>query len=389
MKIGILTQPLLSNYGGIIQNYALQQVLIGAGHTVETIDWGLRKDFRRYAYECKMAVKSFVNPEKYTMPPYMPTGKEQEVICRNLNAFTDTYIHRTPKIFSAQGFRKQAEEGGYDAYVVGSDQCWRPRYNRFLDAMFLDFVTEDNVKRIAYAASFGTDKWEFSPARTAGCARLARRFDFVSVREDSGVELCREHLGIEASHVLDPTMLLDAEDYVALIRKAEVPRSRGNLFNYVLDPDYRIDAFIGRIAKDKGFEPFRVLPLKQQENRTKYDVRHHIEDCVFPGVGTWLRAFMDAEMTIVDSFHGMVFSILFNKPFWVIGNSGRGLSRFTSLLKEFGLEDRLLDVEQLDNVSIDKAIRWEEVNTRLEQRRTGCKKLLLESLNPVIMYPEN
>lgn len=389
MKIGILTQPLQSNYGGILQNYALQQVLIGAGHKVETIDWGLRKDFRRYAYECKMAVKSFVNPEKYTMPPYMPTGKEQEVICRNLNAFTDTYIHRTPKIFSAQGFRKQADEGGYDAYVVGSDQCWRPRYNRFLDAMFLDFVREDNVKRIAYAASFGTDKWEFSPARTSTCARLAQRFDFVSVREDSGVKLCRDHLGIEAAHVLDPTMLLTAEDYVALVRKDGIPQSKGKLFNYILDPDERINAFIRRIAQYKGLEAFRVLPIRQQENRTKYDVRHHIEDCVFPGVGTWLRAFMDAEMTIVDSFHGMVFSILFNKPFWVIGNATRGMSRFTSLLKEFGLEDRMLDVEQLDNVQLDKAICWKDINARLEQRRIKCKKLLLESLNCVIICPKN
>ena len=175
-------------------------------------------------------------------------------------------------------------------------------------------------------------------------------------------------------------MLLDAEDYVALIRKADVPRSRGNLFNYVLDPDERIDAFIRRIAKDKGLEAFRVLPLKQQENRSKNDVRHHIEDCVYPGVETWLRAFMDADMTIVDSFHGAVFSIIFNKDFWVIGNAGRGQARFTSLLREFGLEDRLLDVEQLDSVQVDKAICWEAVNARLEQRRNECKNLLLESL---------
>ena len=380
MKIGILTQALQSNYGGIVQNYALQQVLIGAGHKVETIDWGIRKDLRRYAYECKISIRSLLMPWNHLVTPYMPTSKEQDVICRNLNAFIDTNIHRTPKIYSAPGFKRQANRGRFDAFVVGSDQCWRPKYNRFLDAMFLDFATEEKVKRIAYAASFGTDKWEFSPARTAECAQLAQRFDFVSLREDSGVELCREHFGIEASHVLDPTMLLDAEDYVALIRKADVPRSTGNLFNYVLDPDERIDAFIRRIAKDKGLEAFRVLPLKQQENRSKNDVRHHIEDCVYPGVETWLRAFMDADMTIVDSFHGAVFSIIFNKDFWVIGNAGRGQARFTSLLREFGLEDRLLDVEKLDNVQVDKAICWEAVNARLEQRRNECKNLLLESL---------
>ena len=97
-----------------------------------------------------------------------------------------------------------------------------------------------------------------------------------------------------------------------------------------------------------------------------------IEDCVFPGVTTWLRAFMDAEMTIVDSFHGMVFSIIFNKPFWAIGNVGRGMSRFTSLLRTFHLEDRLLDEEHLDNVDFSKSINWNMVNRRKENVKHYC-----------------
>ena len=89
---------------------------------------------------------------------------------------------------------------------------------------------------------------------------------------------------------------------------------------------------------------------------------------------------MDAEMTVVDSFHGMVFSILFNKPFWVIGNAERGMSRFTSLLKLFNLEDRLLDESRLDNVDYKRPIDWIKVNTLLEQRRIESKNLLLNAL---------
>ena len=86
-------------------------------------------------------------------------------------------------------------------------------------------------------------------------------------------------------------------------------------------------------------------------------------------------------MTVVDSFHGMVFSILFNKPFWVIGNAERGMSRFTSLLKTFHLEDRLLDADKLDNIDISKPIDWAVVNGILEENRSESKDLLLAQLN--------
>ena len=76
----------------------------------------------------------------------------------------------------------------------------------------------------------------------------------------------------------------------------------------------------------------------------------------------------------------MVFSIIFNKPFWVIGNAQRGMSRFTSLLKIFHLEDRLLDTEHLDEVDFSKSIDWVRVNAILEEKRNECKLLLLNKL---------
>ena len=142
------------------------------------------------------------------------------------------------------GFSHQAKEGNYDAYVVGSDQCWRPRYNAFLSSMFLDFVKGEKTKRIAYAASFGTDQWEFTQEMTSICVPLAQKFDFVSVREDSGLKLCKEHLGVNAVHVLDPTLLLTKEDYTHLIKAENEPQSKGTLFNYILDPDAAKSAFI-------------------------------------------------------------------------------------------------------------------------------------------------
>lgn len=381
MKIGILTQPLHSNYGGLLQNYALQQTLIRAGHEVETIDWGGGSGLRTMLYRMKVQVLRTFLPNRYPLLKYMPNDKEKSIIQRNTNHFINTYINHTEAMHSYEEFVKQASKGKYDAYVVGSDQCWRPCYNAFLSSMFLDFVQDKQVKRIAYAASFGTDKWEFTPQQTAVCALLAKKFDMVSVREDSGVKLCKEHLGVDAVHVLDPTMLLTKEEYIQLIEKEKEPKSNGTLFNYILDPDAKKSVFIQKVAKAKGLKAFQVLPKCQTETRTKEDVKKCIEDCVFPGVTTWLRAFMDAEMTIVDSFHGMVFSIIFNKPFWAIGNVSRGMSRFTSLLKMFHLEDRLLDADNLDDVYFSKPIDWTMVNGILEEKRRECKNLLLTNLN--------
>lgn len=382
MKIGILTQPLHANYGGLLQNYALQQVLLRAGHEVETIDWTpSNKSLRNRLSRIKWALLSTLFRNKFQKPRYQPTDKEKRIIQQHTNQFIDSYIHRTKIISSIDGFSYQAKIGKYDAYVVGSDQCWRPRYNAFLSAMFLDFVKEEKAKRIAYAASFGTDQWEYSPEMTAICASLAQKFDFVSVREDSGVRLCKDYLGVDAVHVLDPTLLLNKDDYINLIEAEKEPQSRGTLFNYILDPDANKTAFINKVAKEKGLQSFQVLPKCQAETRTKEDIKNRIDDCVFPGVTTWLRAFMDAEMTIVDSFHGMVFSIIFNKPFWVIGNANRGMSRFTSLLKVFHLEDRLLDANHLKDVDINLPIDWSSVNAILEQKRNECKNLLLIELS--------
>ena len=381
MKIGILTQPLHSNYGGLLQNYALQQTLVRAGHEVETIDWGGGSGLHETLYRIKIRVLHTLFPNKYPQLKYRPNKKERAIIQRNTNHFINTYINHTEAMHSYEEFVKQASKGKYDAYVVGSDQCWRPCYNAFLPSMFLDFVQDKQVKRIAYAASLGTDKWEFTPQQTAACVPLAKKFDMVSVREDSGVKLCKEHLGVDAVHVLDPTMLLTKEEYIQLIEKEKEPKSNGTLFNYILDPDAKKSAFIQKVAKAKGLKAFQVLPKCQAEIRTKEDVKKRIEDCVFPGVTTWLRAFMDADMTIVDSFHGMVFSIIFNKPFWAIGNVSRGMSRFTSLLKMFHLEERLLDADNLDDVDFSKPIDWTMVNGILEEKRRECKNLLLTNLN--------
>ena len=243
---------------------------------------------------------------------------------------------------------------------MGSDQVWRPLYSPCITNYFLDFLsTDDKVKKVAYAASFGVDDWEFTEEETIVCRDLLKSFDGVSVREDSAVDLCAKYLDREdALHVLDPTMLLEKEDYIHLVEKENEPKSEGNLFCYVLDKSEEKDKIINAIAGEINAAPFTRMPKCP---KTYENLKNRLEDCVFPTVTSWLRAFMDADMVVTDSFHGCVFSIIFNKPFWVIGNKGRGMARFNSLLSLYGLQNRLINSD-CKPIDINAPIDWARIN---------------------------
>ena len=388
MKIGIVTQPLQLNYGGLLQNYALQEVLRRLGHEPCTLNWTWPHtyfqdhEFRRLLSNVKTRIMTKMHlGAGRQLVKYKPSDTEYTVIAQNTDRFIREHIVKTRTITSEDGFREVFEAGNYYALISGSDQVWRPKYSApFLKEMFLDFAKDKKVVRLAYAASFGMDEWEFSPKMTEKCSDLAKKYDAISVREDSGIALCCEHLGVTAAHVLDPTLLLRKEDYVNLVKEAGETASPGSLFYYILDPSVAKTSFVERVADEMNLHPFKVMPRYPRSEWTKPRIKHHIDDCVYPSLTQWLRGFMDAEMTVVDSFHGMVFSILFNKPFWVIGNKSRGLSRFTSLLTLLGLENRLLDISELKIVEVSTPIDWKQVNVWLDRLRQQSQDWLLKSL---------
>jgi len=386
MKIGILTQPLQTNYGGLLQNYALQQVLIHMGHEPETILYEDQKKkmtfVSRLSYIKRFLLHS-INPKWFKGTKYVPINNERAYIRQNTQAFIEKYIRKTDVLKSHEDFISLVDKRKYQTYVVGSDQCWRPKYNKtFLREMFLGFAEEaKGLKRVAYAISFGTSEWEMNRKNTQECARLAKMFDLITAREVSGVDLCIEKFGVKAKLVLDPTLLLTKEDYINLLEVENTSASDGNLFYYLLDADKSKIAAVNAVGEKLRLKPFKVMPEFKGDSITKEIIKHHFDDCVFPPVTTWLRAFMDADMTIVDSFHGMVFSIIFNKPFWVIGNKKRGMSRFTSLLGLFGLGNRLISVDELANVDISEPINWDKVNGKIEEMKIVSLEILEKAFN--------
>lgn len=369
MRIAILTLPLHANYGGILQAYALQTVLERMGHKVCVLqkEYIPGTDIMPWKYPFVLAKRLAYKILKDKRLPLFLEQKcreENSIVCQNTNHFIEKYIHAY-EIDRLQEVPKDA----FDCIVVGSDQVWRPEYfermwkTNISDA-FLKFTKDWDIKKVAYAASFGVDEWLLTPSVTLECKDLIKMFDGVSVREDSAVGLCSEYFGINPEHVLDPTMLLDAEEYIRLIETANIPRCSGTLFNYILDESEAKRELVNTIARDRGLIPYRM-------NKNSQDRFAPIEDRIIPSVEEWLRGFLDAEYVVTDSFHGCVFSIVFKKPFLAIGNAVRGMSRFSSLLNMFNLQNHILLNVDSNNQSISNDLCGNICETmKLKQKKS-------------------
>ncbi len=356
-NIYILTHPLTGNYGGLLQAYASYTTLNNMG--------------------CKAHIYRY-------QPDDMPLGPRacwryfkqhmKYVLGRSRNAHTVwRRLTIARRFLRGMRFLNEADLGTLKndaSFYVGSDQVWRAIYCRMMKSpafYFLNFATPEQRQRsIAYAASFGIDEWEGTPEETAECAHLLQEFKAVSVRETSGITICREHLGTTAVQMPDPTLLLQREEYEELIRRSRTWVPAGPcLAAYVID--------------ENGERPHL---LKDTATRLDVQLQHLLphadapllRDRFAPTVEQWLRLIRDCDYFITDSFHGTVFAIIFNKPFVCLGNEGRGSARFDTLLKTFGLQDRLVTHADAATISslLQTPINWEQVNSaRAAERKRG------------------
>ncbi len=356
MKIGILTQPLTTNYGGILQNYALQKVLQRMGHEVWTLDY-FSYDWIDWAkLNSKIAIKKMLGKSAH----WAITPIKKRKIESSLREFVlDNISVTTPRTKWLE--KKIIQKYCLDALIVGSDQVWRPIYNTRIADLFLDFVKDLNLKRVAYAASFGTDSWEFTDIQTNHCKSLAQKFNAISVREATGVSLCEKYLGVKSKHVLDPTLLLTVDDYLAVCKN--IPVKVPFVFAYVLDQNPKKISEIKRFAQEKGLSFFIMSAGSNVSDEDR--------------VEKWLSYFRDAAYVITDSFHGTVFSIIFQKDFYVFGNKKRGNSRFESLLNLFGLSNRVINIEISELPEVD----WKLIQSSLNDERIKSTQWLEHSLN--------
>jgi len=376
MKIAILTQPLKSNYGGILQAFALQRSIRDLGHDVVTIDRQLNAKSKlrqtlSYLKHLSGGILSGSKPKRFN-------AKQQSTIFKNTLGFIDQHIKTSAPIDSEKKMLDHFHDNFYDAIVVGSDQTWRPLYSPNIFNFYLDFLGKGETKRIAYACSFGVDEWEYSKSQTETCRELAKKFDAISVREQSGINLCTQYLDVNSELVLDPTLLLSANEYLTQLNICDQKARRHGLFTYILDGTKDKTKIIKKVCGSLNLHAFNNQPAVNLSG-------HHsknIDDYVYPEVEGWIKGIHDSEFVITDSFHGCVFSIIFNKPFLVIGNQLRGMARFKSLLNMFGIEDRLIiHANELSNENISNNIDWNRVNNILENQRARSLCFLKTSLD--------
>lgn len=365
MKIGIYTQPLRYNYGGILQNWALQRVLIRMGHTVETIDPScyLHLSWQRLPLVYVVRFFRMLIGRVDCIRLERKWNKLHDEMFVNIKPFVEKNIKRYE-------FKRLNEirPNEFDVLIAGSDQVWRPSFNvsfgTCIENAFFDFARDWNVRRIAYASSFGTDEWEFSEDQTKRCASLARLFSAISVREKSAIDLCKQHLGVNAIQVLDPTLLLEKHDYEQVVKQGKSECPSGNLYAFMLDLNDEKKLLVEHVANDRKLTPFFLQTT----------------GVTLPSVEQWLRNFMECVFVITDSFHGCLFSLIFNRPFIVTYNDWRGNARFKSLIELFGIEKHLLSYPWVGYNSDFSYVINQQMQDTLEKYREKSLAFLRSSI---------
>lgn len=335
MKIGIITFHWGTNYGGVLQAYALQEYIKKLGSEVQIINYAphtFRDSFIR-CFRTKNPRIAFENIKEYL--------KEQK-----FKLFRKNYLNTTRRYFSLDELKKEAPE--LDVYITGSDQVWNPYFlNTYGPAYFLDFGN-DKVKRIAYAVSLGCTKYP-----TAAMKKIKpclERFNAISLRENTGLNIMNE-MGFNFAKLMpDPTLLLEKSDYEKIMIDNKSEKYNYALF-YILQPKQHLILRIYDHVNNK-------LNMKVINNLTYISLTK--------GINEWLCDICNSQFVVTNSFHGVIFSMIFQKQFIVIPIEGslRGMNdRIYTLLQKFGLEDRILDVfdELKFSKIIEKQIIWKEI----------------------------
>lgn len=372
MKIGLLTLPFNNNYGGFLQAYALLTVLKSMGHDVELINrrpqtWSMWRCIKYMIKNTGLMILG--KPHRGFIPrPEDELKNDGQLMMRFVNNYI---VPRTEPIYSSKVMRNVIT-GRYDVVVVGSDQVWRPEYVPNISEFFFSFLPDDSTRRIAYAASFGTSAPCYTKHNQIICGKNFEKFHAVSFREKSGVDVIASlewHNMAKTVVVLDPTMLLNSNDYDMLLADV-ISKCRNKVFCYVLDDSNNVCRIINQVSQALN----KDVCLFYGQNKWK-NQRH-----VLPSIEDWLCNLRDSQFVVTDSFHGAVFSIIYHKPFVVYINKRRGADRILSLLEKFRLSDRIISDSGTVISVIRHQIDWETVDEIWHNEYKKSIKYLEESL---------
>lgn len=274
-----------------------------------------------------------------------------------------------------------------NSFITGSDQIWhnhpdRDEKARAYDYFFhLDFVKDDR-KKISFATSYGNlipEKDEYY----IKIRKLLSRYDAISLREKSGVDYIRKYYGINATHIIEPVLIAPKKIWENLLEKSDLELEDDYIFSYILDPSEKKRQLIKNFSEHMGVKSINALDGfsgSYNYNKEKLNLENTLPNI---WAADWLKCFAKSKFVITDSFHGMCFALIFNKPFIVIANYGRGVERFESLLDLCNLNNRLIDINNLNEISYDvflEKINYQNVNSIIEEKANDGRKWLENNL---------
>jgi hypothetical protein len=302
IKIGLLNFHYSNNnYGAVIQAYCLQEVIKSLGYDVKTIN---------YLNLSKNPIKAFNQIRE--------NNSKKNVF----QIFRNKYI-RTTFSFPYNFFLIKLLNFNFTHFIVGSDQVWRyfnsnNKFNNY--TYYFDFVLK-NKKKISYAASFGIDKWPVETPQkvTNKISKLINDFDYISVREKSGILLCQKNFSITPELVLDPTLLVSKHKIDNLCSS---------------NTDHSLNSYIAiyKLDQDRNFNEF-IDSIMSVDNLDKIDI-YRDDKSDYRSIEKYLSLIKNSELIVTDSFHCICFAIVFSKNFIYYPNYERGLTRISSLFEE-------------------------------------------------------
>ncbi len=349
MRIGTITFHWATNYGALLQAYALQKYLKKNNYDAEIINY--------IPLRVKL-IKIIMNIRNLKISYFIKEKKLRSFRRECMELSNITYYNNNSLIKKCSN---------YDIYICGSDQIWNESFTLGAEgsatlSYYLNFV-KDNKKRVSYAASFGTDKLSQKVLNLV--KPELGKFNNISVRENSG-KIIVEDMGFDAKVVVDPTLLLPRESYEELIKNRKI-KKKYELFSYILHGNQTIANTINDFIFEKYF------------NKNK-DKKYNEEPI---SMFEWLYNVKNSKFVLTNSFHGVVFSIIFHKSFMVIPVNGSKMNdRITTLLNSLGLANRSID--SLDKDKIDKlmkeSIDWVEIDSRVECLKKNSMEFISKSL---------
>lgn len=331
MNIGILTFQSSNNFGAILQAYALQQSIEKLGGTCIIINYiSPTKSgwYKAVDFSTKKSLKHNIK-QIFKLPNLAYINKKN----RQINAFKSNNLKIANEIFIGSTDELSSYFNTFDVVVVGSDQVWNFNNTSFDKTYFLDFE-KNTFKKTSYAASFGMDS---IPEDVKGeYKRLLSSFSAISVREDSGRGIISNLTNIEPAVSLDPTLLLDDNDWKRLVptlQKKIIKESY--LLIYTIGRDKNIEDIAQYVSKQMNLKIVRIMKDFRDEFSSYKNVNPSIEE--------FLSLFYNAEYVLTNSFHGVAFSINFKKEFFVYLNpNNKANTRIENILKITELGDRLV-----------------------------------------------